>query len=341
MQKIYKGRNAVVNLNAEILSAGYKSVFIITGNHFKSHLPELLNYEIRTTSYCKSGTNVTEEEADIAFSEFKKSEAEVVLAIGGGSVIDLAKAVIYSCLSNKLTVPYFLAVPTTAGPGTEATYFAVVYIKGKKQSWVHPSLLPQVVILDPELTYSVNAEQTAISGMDILAQAVESYWSKLATLQSKQNSAECISLWSKYFILSVKNPGPESRENMQWAAHLAGKAINITRTTGPHALSYFLTANYEVPHGQAVALFLPVFFLYNNAAGDICKLIGCSTAIEAKEQIQIIMKQVGLKISFTELGINKEEIIDELLNEVNAERFANNPVDFDREKIRKLIIDYL
>jgi alcohol dehydrogenase class IV len=106
-------------------------------------------------------------------------------------------------------------------------------------------------------------------------------------------------------------------------------------------LSYFLTANHHIPHGQAVALFLPVFFLYNKSGSDLCSLLGVADAGDAKQMIQDLMKQAGLATSFAELGLDKKEILDDLLNEVNEERFANNPVAFDRDKLKQLISEYL
>lgn len=143
------------------------------------------------------------------------------------------------------------------------------------------------------------------------------------------------------FLKTVHSPYREDREKMLLAAHKAGNAINITRTTGPHALSYFLTANHSVPHGQAVALFLPLFFIYNNPGNELCSLLGVSDPFAAKEMIRQAMQDAGLKITLAELGINKRAIIDVLLDEVNEERFANNPVAFDRGGLKELIIQYL
>jgi alcohol dehydrogenase class IV len=232
-------------------------------------------------------------------------------------------------------------VPTTAGSGTEATHFTVVYSGKKKRSFVHPSLLPSLVVLDPVLTYSLPAYQSAVSGMDVIAQAVESYWNKNATAESKQFAIEAIILWKEFFINAVVNNEASAREKMLYAAHLAGKAINITRTTGPHALSYYLTASHNIPHGHAVGLFLPLFFLYNNPAKGLCNLLGTDNANQAADFIKQKMQEAGLAVELASLGISKEKIIDELLEEINEERFANNPAAFDREKLKQLVLEEL
>ncbi len=341
MQELITGDNSIEKLPGLVANHGKGSVFIITGQHFVKKADELFPGKINFYHFLKQGVNVEEEEAEKAFEQFIAAGSEVLLAIGGGSVIDLAKAIIYRYIKNNASVPHFIAAPTTAGSGTEATQFAVVYRGKKKFSLVHPKMLPALVIIDPILTYTLSPLQTAISGMDVLSQAVESYWNIHANPESKDFSKESIGLWNEYFLEAVKEPNSLSREKMLWASHLAGKAINITRTTGPHALSYFLTANFGVPHGQAVALFLPLFFLYNEPDTGLLKILGCETAYEAKEKIEKTMSEAGLATRLSELGIHKKEIIQPLLDDVNEERFANNPVPFNKEKLERLINENL
>jgi alcohol dehydrogenase len=341
MSKLIQGENSIQKIAAEISGAGYDSVFLITGKHFQKENDLRFLPGISADHFIRSAAKVEEEDTEKAFRQFSKNINQAIVAIGGGSVIDLAKAVIHRCIESSLPVPFFAVAPTTAGSGSEATHFAVVYKQKKKHSLVHPGLLPGLVILDPSLTYSLPAYQTAVSGMDAFSQAVESFWNLTATEESKQYAIESISLWKNFFIKAVHQPDSEARRQMLVAAHLAGKAINITRTTGSHALSYYLTAHHHIPHGQAVALFLPVFFLYNNPGEKLCTLLSVKNEQEAKEMIQGVMQKAGLAVSFAELGLDKENITDELLNEVNEERFANNPVAFDREKLKRLIMEHL
>lgn len=341
MSKLIQGEHSIQQIAAEISGAGYDSVFLITGKHFQRENDLSFLRGISASHFIWSGTNLEEEETQRAFQQFSKNTNQAILAIGGGSVMDLAKAVIYCCIESSLQVPFFAAAPTTAGSGSEATHFMVIYKQKKKHSLAHPGLLPELVILDPSLTYSLPAYQTAVSGMDAFSQAVESFWNLNATEESKQYAMECISLWKKSFLKAVLQPDPDVRRQMLLAAHYAGKAINITRTTGPHALSYYLTAHHHIPHGQAVALFLPIFFLYNTPGEKLCSLLSVKNEQEAKEMIMQLMQKAGLVVSFAELGLDKERITDELLNEVNEERFANNPLAFDREKLKRLIIENL
>ncbi|MEO7922195.1 MAG: phosphonoacetaldehyde reductase [Chitinophagaceae bacterium] len=341
MQKLIQGENSIRQVAAEIKSTGYTSVFLVTGKHFREQSDTSFLDGLAVNHFIKSGTNVTGEEIDMAYKEFCKDPSQAILAIGGGSVIDIAKAVIYQCIESLQPVPYFAAAPTTAGSGSEATQFAVIYRDKKKLSLVHEDLLPKLAILDPSLTTTLPAYQTAVSGIDVFAQAVESYWNKNATEESKQYAVDSISTWKDFYIKLVKEPDIMAREKMLLSAYLSGKAINITRTTGPHALSYYLTVNHDIPHGQAVALFLPVFFFYNHPPAELYSLLGVKDAVEAKQFIQQKLKEAGLANSFGELGIKKESILESLLDEVNEERFANNPSSFDREQLKELIREHL
>lgn len=341
MPRLIKGEGSIKEIAFEIKKAGYSAVFLICGKHFQKENGFSFLQEFKVTNFIKSGANVEEAEAEKAFNEFCLGSKQAIVAIGGGSVIDIAKYIIYKLAASSLSIPFFAAVPTTAGSGSEATHFAVIYKGKKKISLAHDSLLPQLAILDPRLTYSLPSYQTAVSGMDVLAQAIESYWNVNVTNESRKYATESILIWKDFFIKAVTTPHPAAREGMLQAAHFAGKAINITRTTGPHALSYYLTSNFNIAHGQAVALFLPIFFYYNKPSTDLLQLLGVKNANEAVSWIQQKMKEASLAIMLTELGIEKEKVLDELLNEVNEERFANNPEKFDRKKLKQLIKEYL
>lgn len=180
-----------------------------------------------------------------------------VISIGGGSTIDCGKYV-----ALKLNIPH-TAIPTTAGTGSEVTKYAVFIDKGKKISLEDPRLIPDAFILDASRIVSLPPKQTAASGLDALSQGIESYWSKYATDESRRYSKIAIRLASKHLYSSFQYPNSETlRKNMLMAAHYSGKAINITKTTICHAISYPLTIHYGIPHGIACAHTLPFFMRY-------------------------------------------------------------------------------
>lgn len=341
MQKLFQGAGSLSQLVKAIAGEGNNHFFLITGKHFLQEdglrYLEGLNY----AHFIKAGANVHDPEVEEAWKAYQDSKANAILAIGGGSVIDLAKMIRWTSLQQKKDLPVLAAAPTTTGSGSEATQFAVLYENNKKKSISHPALLPALVVLDPELVYSLSPYQAAVSGMDALAQAVESFWSKAASTGSKASAVNSIGWWNEHFIPSLVKGNRKAREMMQLAAYHAGQAINLTRTTGPHALSYYLTAEHGVPHGQAVALFLPVFFLYNQPPAELYSRLGVNSNVEAASLIKKRMQEAGLATSLSELGIDKEKIMDKLLAEVNEERFGNNPVAFDQDQLKQLIAAHL
>ena len=206
---------------------------------------------------------------------FKKSKCDLILAIGGGSVIDMAKCInafqshkevdyIKFVRKNLITnkgVP-LIVIPTTSGTGSEATHFSVIYIKKMKFSLSSKYLIPRNVIIDPSFSMFQNQTQIASSGMDAFCQAIESYWAVNSTNLSKKYAMKAIIL-CKNNILNAVNRNRQAIYNMSIAAYYSGKAINISKTTAPHAVSYPITTYLGLPHGHAVSLTLPQFMKFN------------------------------------------------------------------------------
>lgn len=239
-----------------------------------------------------------------------------------------------------------MAAPTTAGSGSEATPIAVFYQGKEKLSLDAPHLLPSVALLDPLLLNSLPPGQRAISGADALAQCIESVWNVHSSPASETIALEgMVLLWRRLYSF-VHVASQEVAGGILWAAHLGGKAIAITRTTGPHALSYFLTAHYGIPHGQAVALTVPLFFLFNDGEKtrqQLQKIYAVLQVVDAEEACAACRKlfgQIGLATTLTELGLQNIDL-DQWLQSVNRQRFANNPVPFDPARLKDLFRRYL
>ena len=297
---------------------------------------------------------------------FTPSRCDAVVAVGGGTVLDMAKLLIGLCqTSDPLAAvqgrtplagptPPLVAVPTTAGSGSEATHFAVVYVDGDKYSMAAPCLLPGWAVVDPELTYSLSPRATALSGIDAFTQAVESTWSVHSTSRSRAWSARAMVLALEHLPAAASAPTPPVRRAMSKAAHLAGKAINVTKTTASHALSYPLTMHYGVPHGQAVCLTLGNLLAFNAATNDadlvdprgvtyvkqvtaeIIHLLGCQGPGQARERIRDLIRSAGLATSLEGLGIPHEEGVQHAVNGVNVERLGNNPRRLSEPDLRAL-----
>jgi alcohol dehydrogenase len=219
-------------------------------------------------------------EVERGMTELGEWQPAAVLAIGGGAAIDLAK-LLAAASTNPGDRRYLfehgplyhdalplVAIPTTAGTGSEATPFAVMYIDGDKHSVEHASLLPQHVVLDPSLSSTMPPRLTAATGLDAFCQGVEAWWGVRSTTESDAHAAAAITLAWRHLPAAVHAPTPVVRAEMCAAAHRSGQAIRHTRTSAPHALSYHLTSHYGVPHGFAVALTLPAVWRWNQGVGQ-------------------------------------------------------------------------
>lgn len=292
---------------------------------------------------------------------FHRENCEMIIAIGGGSAIDVAKCIkLYSNMDEQRnflkqevkenSIP-LMAIPTTAGTGSESTRFAVIYYNGEKQSISHESIIPDYVILEPELLVSLPLYQKKSTLMDALCQAIESMWSVNSTPESMEYSKKAISIIiSSYedYLAGV----PNTNEKILKAANLAGQAINITQTTAAHAMSYKITSLFGIPHGHAVALCLPGVWRYMNSHLDLCTdprgpghfncilhdiatCMGVNTSEEAAVYFEKIMGKMDLKI---DIRINETQLLL-LADSVNPIRLRNNPIQLEKEVLKRLYAD--
>ena len=311
------------------------------------------------------GANPKLEDLHRAIEAFACSGADRLLAVGGGSAIDMAKLVNYFastgitpedfCLRGKRSPSgaFFemLAIPTTAGSGSEATRFAVLYLNQAKHSIEDAGLRPSHILLVSEFTASLMAYQVACCGFDALSHAIESYWALGATVRSRADSLRAMRLALDWLEPNVHRPTAASREAMMQAAHLAGRAINVAKTTVAHALSYSLTAHDQVPHGHAVSMFLPACMRWNvthlmqhGSEGQrrtmkrLMATLGVTSAEAAAHALRQLAVRVGLHKStrlFTQA--DRESVVSRLLADVNAPRLGNNPVRLASRDLRALV----
>lgn len=282
---------------------------------------------------------------------FKCKNRDVIISIGGGSTIDVAKCIkIFSVLNNeydfienKLNYSNVkhIAVPTTAGSGSESTQFAVIYLNGEKYSIDNGCMLPDYALLCPDVVNTLPDYHKKSTLLDSLCQAIESFWSKGATDESRKYSKQCISLILnnyKDYISGNEN----SYKNIMFASNYSGKAINITRTTSAHSMSYKLTTMYEISHGHAVALcIIPIWKLllkksvYNedlkNTLTMLADIFGTDDILDS---INIVANMIE-SFNIPKFKINSADI-DMLTSSVNISRMQNNPVMFDYNEIFKL-----
>ena len=234
-----------------------------------------------------------------------------------------------------------VAIPTTAGSGSERTPFAVAYDETVKFSVEHPSLQPRAAIVDPNLTHSMSADLTASTGLDVIAHAIESGWAASATEGSVGDSVRALEIAWSNIDAAVTHPDRSTRRAMAEASTLAGQAIAVARTTASHALSYYLTANHGVAHGVAAAVTLGAFMAFNagiepstslgrRTPDEIrsmirrwCEIIGADDPLEAAV-MRAKLQGLGVMSSLTEMGVTPDEL-PTMVDSANPLRLSNNP----------------
>lgn len=289
---------------------------------------------------------------------FNKTKCEMIIAVGGGSAIDVAKCIkLYAKMKNEELffeqeiIPNdikLIAVPTTAGTGSESTRYAVIYYKGEKQSISHSSCIPDIAILDATVLKKLPVYHKKSTMLDALCHAIEAFWSVNSNEVSKNYSIEAIRLIMKYkdSYLSNEDVG---NEKMLIAANLAGKAIDITQTTAGHAMCYKITSLFGIAHGHAAAICLSKLWRYMISNTNRCidsrgrdyleqmfvELACALDTSDAKEAVDIYdMFLNSLELEMP--NIVEEAHINILKKSVNLVRLKNNPIELDEEILEEL-----
>ena len=272
--------------------------------------------------------------------EFKKNKCDSIIAIGGGSAIDVAK-----CIKLELDKNIeFIVSPTTAGTGSEATKFAVIYKNGNKTSVEDETLIPNAVFFEDVVLKTLPLYQKKATLLDAFSHAIESIWSVNSTDESKKFASKAIELIVKNMDLYLNND-EASFSKMFEASNLAGKAINITKTTAGHAMCYKLTTLYGISHGHAAMLINSELFPYmiENMEKTV-DIRGIDYLNNVFNYIKLLLnnneyyfKEVLLNLDLYNIDFNIDDI-DTLVESVNIERLANNPIKLEKEDIREIYL---
>lgn len=323
-------------------------IILVHGN--KSYEKSLANTFFQNNANVVSHITVKESnpKIDILRDEYNKLnhiKYDIIIAVGGGSVIDTAKYILCESTKNKLYDRKnikFIAIPTTAGSGSEATPFAVYYNEKKeKQSLDMPELLPNIVVLEPGLLISLPKYQKACCIADAFCQAMESFWSVKSTEKSKEYSLESLKILNT-IIYEYVNENMYIQEAL-YGSYLAGKAIALTRTTISHALSYPITTHWNIPHGHAVSLTLSECLMMNkDFITDIDKqslysIFDITDLCELKTYIDRMFKSIGLERKLSSLGVEIQDI-DFIIKEINLNRLSNNPYQPKYNELYELLM---
>jgi len=370
-RKIMAGENSVTSVPNEVRSLKGTKPLIVTDAGIAStgilrRLTSVLDQEKMSYGIFSE----VEPDPEIAIVErgkkvFKEGRYDLLIALGGGSSIDAAKVV--SCLAtNEGTVKDYLgavvfkndpisviAIPTTAGTGSEVTFNAIVTDKDAKLKLFIKSLqmAPKTAILDPTLLSSLPPEVIANTGMDAFTHAVESFFSLRSNLITQQLSLSAVRLIYPSLIPFKENPkDTDLAFKMLHGSCLAGIAFANAGLGAVHALSHPIGSHYHVPHGLSCALFLRQVLTENkNAAieqyGVLLEALGMSrqglspdkSAEKLIEAVDAFMKKLGMPTSLSAIGIKHEVQPMMIEDAMKSPGLISNPKKFDRDKIVELL----
>jgi len=360
----------LIDLKSYLNQKNYKKIFILVGNKSFKKLEiknQIEKYLLDKTIYYYEKKQPYPEYNELIEITKKLDEynPDLIIAIGGGSVIDYAKIANILKLDENLKSKIrlnkikfnkkynLLAIPTTAGSGAEVTANAVIYIDKIKYSLESENIKPDYFFLIPELINIGTKKIKASAGFDAISQSIES-------LISTKSNSESVFFAKKSLIISVNNyldyinkPNLDNAFKMSVAANLSGNAISISKTTAPHAVSYPFTSLFDVSHGHAVALNLTKFlkFNYKNIAHSVCdfslldrfnlifEITKTKNINELSALLNSLAKKTQMELSFNNLGINIESDLEKILNGVNDMRLKNNPIQITKKDLPKIILN--
>ncbi|SFQ24333.1 Alcohol dehydrogenase, class IV [Lachnospiraceae bacterium XBB1006] len=342
------------------------SLFVV-GEELSRRMPELISaldsLPIQIFFFDEYESNPKYESVRKGIQVYRQHQCDGIVAVGGGSAIDVAKCVKLfqgmpgdgedgSFLQQEIIpndIP-FLAVPTTAGTGSESTRFAVIYYNGVKQSISDESCIPLAVLFDSAALNGLPMYQRKATMMDAFCHALESFWSINSTDESRVYSAKALKMILANMQGYLDNT-PDGNKNMLLAANLAGKAINIAQTTAGHAMCYKITSLCGCAHGHAAILCDRVLFPWmaehvdecvdvrgkdflREILDEIAEAMGCASVTDAVVMVRGIFERLELEVP----QVSREQL-EELVKSVNPVRLKNHPVKLGERSIREVYGD--
>ena len=366
----YHGAGAIANVATEAKARGFKKAFVVTD-------PDLLKFGVSQKVldvldkdnlayevYSNVKANPTIENVQTGVEAFKNSGADYIVAIGGGSAMDTAKAIgiivenpefadvrsLEGVAPTKNKAVPTIAIPTTAGTAAEVTinYVITDVEKNRKFVCVDTHDIPVVAIIDPDMMSSMPKGLTAATGMDALTHAIEGFITKAAWDMTDMFHLKAIEIIAKNLRGAVENT-PEGREGMALGQYVAGMGFSNVGLGIVHSMAHPLGAVYDTPHGVANAIILPTVMEYNaEATGDKYKYIAAAMGVEGTEKMTVeeyrkaainavkkLSADVGIPADLKE--IVKEEDLDFLAESAYADACRpGNPRDTSVEEIKAL-----
>lgn len=292
---------------------------------------------------------------DGAAKAIRDCGAHCVIAVGGGSAIDCAKSAAAAAamgvtgrqILDKTPITKALpiiALSTTAGTGSEVTAVSIISDKstGEKGVVSSPLFFPKVAVVDPELTYTCPPKVTASSGIDVLMHALDALSSVKSTPVTDALAVKAARTVFKYLPQAYQNGGDrQARREMCTASIVAGLAFSMTGTTGSHACSYHLTGKFGIPHGEACAFTADAWYRINAEVrpelNDFAREIGFADAGALADGLNALKREVGLRCTLTEAGIDPSFIPEIADFTVKASNWGNNVNQVEPTRIEEFL----
>lgn len=350
--ELLEGENSLLKLPALVKSKGLEQLMIVTDQGITklglmdSLLAELDAQGIGYVIYNETVPNPTIDNIEAATAMYHANNCDGIIAFGGGSPMDCAKAMAARIVRPELQIPQmkglfkirreippFFAIPTTAGTGSEGTVAAVVSNSETHEKYAinDPVLIPHYAVLDPLLTVKLPKHITSTTGMDALTHAVEAYIGKSNTDETREYSREAVQLIYSNLLRAYQNGDDiEARTNMQRASYLAGLAFTRAYVGNVHAIAHTLGGFYGVPHGLANAVILPYILDFYGASAhkplaELADLVGLGRGKSQSEQAEAFIAWIKemnyeMNIPLKIEGIQKKDIslmADRALAEAN------------------------
>ena len=370
MPEVLEGPGKIRELGAFLKEKGINDVLIVTGSGMVRRgqvQPMLDGFDangIRYTLQTYTTTDPTSDDVEAGYKTYKEHGCKSIVALGGGSRIDCAKGIAAKAVHPKKTVaqlqgllkvhwpiPPFVAIPTTAGAGSETTVAAVITDSAthRKAAINDPFLIPKYAVLDPELTVGLPPYTTATTGMDALAHAVEAYTNGTYNTKLENKLAkEAVKLIHDNILVAFEDGSNlEARQNMQRGAFYAGRAFTRGCVGYVHAIGHTLGGLYGVAHGLAMAVLLPHVMKEFGASAhkrladlaDVCGMVGRNDAEKANAFIRWIEEtnaKMGLPDKF---DVVQDKDIDQMITWAKKEANPLYPVPtvWGRKDFRRLI----
>lgn len=361
-KKIIYGRGSILLIGNELKKLGNKFLFITGESSLKRSgfldkiMDEVNKNKLEITAITGIPPEPTLEVVHRICDKIVGNNFDGVVGIGGGSVMDTAKIIAFR-LKTKLSpieakgkeieeaLP-IIAIPTTAGTGSEATRFAVITDETTKDKFIimGKALIPSLTIIDPELTFTMSPLVASSTGIDAFCHAIESYLSR--------NSTCMIECYSKSAIVDIYNNLPEAvinkseiaKEKMAYAAFWAGIAINNTKTTLIHAMSRPLGGMYKIPHGIANGILLPAYLRFNAPfiSPEKYRFLRNILGGEPAEKVEEFLKLLNLPTKISQV-IQEKLDLDLLVKRTLEAKFnvENNLRPVQKEDIYNLFMEVM